>query len=69
MLQLDIKFETPFSLIKSNKKRDVDITVCDSKGNNVHIEVYMPNKQSEIDGFSILIKMSFISNIRLAKSC
>lgn len=51
MLQLDIKFETPFNQIKSNKKRDVDITVSDSKGNNMHIEVYMPNKQSEIDGF------------------
>jgi len=25
MLQLNIKFETPFRLIKSNKKRDVDI--------------------------------------------
>ncbi len=51
MLHLNIKFETPFRLIKSNKKRDADITVSDSKGNSMHIEVYMPNKQSEIDGF------------------
>ena len=50
-LQLNIKFETAFRLIKSNKKRDVDITVSDSKGNEMHLEVYMPNKQSEIDGF------------------
>lgn len=50
-LQLNIKFETAFRLIKSKKKRDVDITVSDSKGNEMHVEVYMPNKQTEIDGF------------------
>lgn len=49
-----IKFETPLKkLISGSKgsKKDIDITVCDDSNNQVHLEVYMPNKQFNADVF------------------
>lgn len=50
-LGLNVKFETKFIQLKSGKKRDVDISVSDKNGNELHFEVYMPNKQLDLNGF------------------
>ncbi len=50
-LGLNVKFETKFIQLKSAKKRDVDISVSDKNGNELHFEVYMPNKQLDLNGF------------------
>lgn len=52
-LGLTVKFETKFIQLKSGKKRDVDISVSDKNGNELHFEVYMPNKQLDLNGFFI----------------
>lgn len=46
-----IGFETRFIRKDSGKRKDVDVTVQDKKGNSFHLEAYMPTEQSFIDGF------------------
>lgn len=48
---LNIKFETPFKELTSGKVKDVDISIYDEFNNQIHLEVYMPNKQVNINGF------------------
>lgn len=50
-LGFKITFETAFKQVSNGKNRDVDITVVDSHGNKMHIEVYMPHEQAVFDGF------------------
>lgn len=47
----NIKFETPFRELTSGKMKDVDISICDNFNNRFHLEVYMPNKQVNTNGF------------------
>jgi len=45
-----VEFETKFKNLKTGKIKDVDLSI--SKSNNkIHIEVYMPHKQLEVNGF------------------
>tara|TARA_R110000868_G_scaffold166310_2_gene400293 strand:+ start:703 stop:1539 length:837 start_codon:yes stop_codon:yes gene_type:complete len=46
-----IQFETPFRQTISGKNRDIDLSATDGRGNVIHFEVYMPNKQFDSDGF------------------
>ncbi|WP_196009045.1 MULTISPECIES: hypothetical protein [Bacteroidales] len=46
-----ILFEKKIQHLNSTKRRDIDITVFDNLNNQLHIEVYMPNKQLDIQGF------------------
>ena len=48
---LSIRFETKFKQVKTGKGRDVDLSVYDKNNNVVHMEVYMPNKQLDINSF------------------
>ncbi|HZE85554.1 MAG TPA: hypothetical protein VE035_14660 [Puia sp.] len=48
---LNITFERMFTNLSVNRRKDIDITVIDKKGIQVHLEVYMPNSQADIDGF------------------
>lgn len=46
-----ISFEKVFTRLESNSKKDIDVTVSDTNGNSFHLEVYMPNKNVEAQGF------------------
>ncbi|MEX0965839.1 MAG: hypothetical protein WD077_01265 [Bacteroidia bacterium] len=46
-----IKFETKFKQSNTGRNRDVDISISDNKNNETHFEVYMPNKQLDLNGF------------------
>ena len=48
---LSVKFESKFKQLTTQKDRDVDISASDINNNEMHFEVYMPNKQSETNGF------------------
>jgi hypothetical protein len=48
---LSVKFETKFKQSKTGKDRDVDVSISDNKNNETHFEIYMPNKQLNLNGF------------------
>lgn len=47
----EVKFETKFRRADTGTVKDVDLTATDSNGEVVHYEVYMPNKDLEVEGY------------------
>jgi hypothetical protein len=48
---MQVTFEQPFIKFSGNTKKDVDVTLTDAHGSQLHLEVYMPTDDTVIDGF------------------
>ncbi|UYZ65310.1 hypothetical protein [Hymenobacter weizhouensis] len=47
----EVKFETKFKRTDITTEKDVDLTVTDGRGQIAHLEVFMPHKTMDVDGF------------------